>query len=126
MTATVYTEAGLFETVPERANRELARACREAGVNALAWLLDNYETASLDVAMHHWQTYRRIQVGKVLGVTKPLFLEQYLYLFGNPDRFCKALCIPPAALHQYRVGDVRSIPEVIRTALHEAGLPLAD
>lgn len=119
VTALVNVEAGLYETVPARANLALARACRNAGVGAMSVLINEYGDASLDGAMRTWQ--RRHRESYDLTDLEPMSLEQMIEVFGKADRFCKALCVPTAALHNYRSGKLRTMPLVIREALTEAG-----
>lgn len=124
VTALVNIEAGLYERVPQRANAALARACRHAGVGALSILMGEYGDASLDGAMRNWQ--RRHRAEHDLSKLPAMSLEELVGVFAKPDRFCKALCIPTAALHNYRSGKLRVLPSVIREALSEAGYQWVD
>lgn len=119
VTALVNIEAGLYERIPQRANLALAKACRTAGVGALSILMNDYGDASLDGAMRNWQRNRRSIHD--LSRLPPMTLEQLIAVFAKADRFCKALCIPTAALHNYRTGKLRVLPTVIADALSEAG-----
>jgi transcriptional regulator with XRE-family HTH domain len=124
VTALVNIEAGLYETVPQRANMALARACRNAGVGALSVLMTEYGDASLDGAMRTWQRRQRQRYD--LSTWGSITFEQLVGAFEKPDRFCKALCVPTAALHNYRSGKLRVMPLVIREALQDAGYPYID
>lgn len=117
-------EAGMYTSVPLRANRTLATVCSDRGIDARAWLHACYGVSKLDEAMDAWKKEKRALLD--LSDWPVLTLKEIIARFKSPGTFCRDLCIPTSAIYHAIYGKSTVVPDVIREALHDAGYRYAE
>lgn len=119
LTAVQNVESGMYREVPVRLNRALAQAVRNAGFDGRKILETEYGDPTLNGAMDRWKTLKRQQHD--LSAWPAMTLVQIMAEWRSSFAFCREMCIPTAALHNYEVGKVTGLPDVIQDALRDAG-----
>lgn len=117
-------EAGMYTSVPLKANRALATLCSDRNVDAVGVLRSYYGEATLDKAMDAWKREKRQQ--QDLRGWPVLGAKELIARFPSPGAFCRNLCIPSSAIYHLIYGKSDVVPDVIREALTDAGYPYVE